>query len=434
MIDLPFKQAPRVLAVCWLIVVPAIAEAETLAEAWLIALESHNRIAAATAERDAASDEFARAKAERLPRIDLSSAYTQLDDAPRFSFGNSFVSPPLFNGDNLLTTSAQATLPLYTSGLLARGIAAADATTSAAEHRLTSVRQDIKLGVAVRYVQVLRAKRHLAVAKSNVTTLSAHTLDTKNQYDAGAVPQNDYLAASVSLANAEQRQLQAANALDLAHADYNRMLGRALDAAVALDSTLKIDAPERLAQTLSEATKLALAQRSELGAFASQAKALRDQSAAERARSKPQLALAAGYNYLENAVLDDDQFWSIGLGFQWRLFDGGRSKKQASALARRANATQYRHDDLASLIALQVRQAWLDRDVAVSREAVAGSAVRQAAENLRVARDRYHAGAGTSTEVLDAETLRTLSLNNRDNAELDVALARLTLLWAVGTL
>ncbi|HNP64127.1 MAG TPA: TolC family protein [Woeseiaceae bacterium] len=433
-IGLLMKQAIRPVVLCCLLASPVVAAAETLHEAWLVALASHNRIAAASAERDAAEDDYAHSKAERLPRVDLNSAYTQFDEAPRFSFGSSFVSPPLFDGDSILTTSALASLPLYPGGLLPHSIAAADASVRAAEHQLASVRQDIKLGVAVRYVQVLRAQRQLAVAKSNVTTLGAHTLDTKNQFEAGAVPRNDYLAATVSLANAELGHLQAANALDLANADYNRMLGRALDETVTLESALTIDAIAPLAQSLDEATTLALAQRAELAAFTAQAQSLQNRSLAERARSKPQLALAAGYNYLENDVLDDDQFWSIGIGFEWQLFDGGRSKKQASALARRASARQHQRDDLARSIALQVRQAWLDHDVALNRELVARASVQQATENLRVARDRYRAGAGTSTEVLDAETLRTLSLNNRDNAELDVALTSLTLLWAIGAL
>ena len=249
MLESPARKAIRFIGLCWLLVVPAIAAAETLDEAWLIALESHNRIAAASAELDAATDELSLAKAERLPRVDLNSAYTQFDTAPRFAFGDSFISPPFFDDDDVLTTSALATLPLYTSGLLPHSIAAADANARAAEHQLTGVRQDIKLGVAVRYVQVLRAQRRLAVAKSTVTTLNAHTLDAKNQFDTGAVPQNDYLAASVSLADAEQRLLQAVNELDMAHADYNRMLGRALDDTVALESTLTIDAPETLAQS-----------------------------------------------------------------------------------------------------------------------------------------------------------------------------------------
>jgi outer membrane protein TolC len=60
--------------------------------------------------------------------------------------------------------------------------------------------------------------------------------------------------------------------------------------------------------------------------------------------------------------------------------------------------------------------------------------VQQAEENLRVVRDRYRNGEGTNTEVLDAESLRTVSLSNLDTARYDASLAELTLAHAVGSL
>ena len=58
----------------------------------------------------------------------------------------------------------------------------------------------------------------------------------------------------------------------------------------------------------------------------------------------------------------------------------------------------------------------------------------QATENLRVVSNRYKAGASTNTEVLDAESLREQSLDNRDNAHFSLALAKLRLARAVGLL
>ena len=91
-------------------------------------------------------------------------------------------------------------------------------------------------------------------------------------------------------------------------------------------------------------------------------------------------------------------------------------------------------DDLEGNIALQVRQAWLDVQETRERTRVTEAAVAQAEENLRVVRDRYRNGEGTSTEVLDGEALRSLSLGNRDQARHDAALARFRLARAVGML
>ena len=61
-------------------------------------------------------------------------------------------------------------------------------------------------------------------------------------------------------------------------------------------------------------------------------------------------------------------------------------------------------------------------------------AAEQADENLRIARERYTAGLGTQTQLLQAESLRVQALRNRDDASLDAGLAQLRLARAVGAL
>ena len=123
-----------------------------------------------------------------------------------------------------------------------------------------------------------------------------------------------------------------------------------------------------------------------------------------------------------------------GVGVQWALFDGGQARKRAAAMDRNRRAARDQRADVESLIALQVRQAWLGVEETRKRVQVTADAVDQAEENLRIARDRYGAGLGTQTQLLEAETLRVQALSNRDNATLDSALARLQLARAVGAL
>ena len=413
---------------------PPATWAETLDEAWAVALDTHRQIAAASAERDAAAFELDRARGARMPQLGISSAYSKFDRAPSFAFGEGLTTPPLFDGDDLVSAGAQLSLPLYAGGGIRSGIEAAQAGAEAAEGNLAVVEQDIRLGVAEHYVAVLRAESAVEVAKSIVASLTTHTDDTRNRFEFGAVPQNDYLAASVTLASARQRLLQAENMLDYAGAAYNRYLGRPLSAPVSLDPALDIDGLVPDSHDLDGLIARAAGQRRELAAMDQQATAMRRQSDAARAQARPQLALTGGYMLLENEFLDDDQFWMTGLSLQWNIFDGGQARRRAAALDSRAAAIGHSRADLESLIALQVRGAWNDRSEAESRLEVAQSAVTQAEENLRVVRNRYNAGASTNVEVLDAEALREQSLSNRDNARFEVALAKLRLARAVGEL
>ena len=67
--------------------------------------------------------------------------------------------------------------------------------------------------------------------------------------------------------------------------------------------------------------------------------------------------------------------------------------------------------------------------IEVTRETLA-----QAEENLKVTRDRYKEGVGTNTEVLDAESLRTVNYVSYDKANNDAVLAVLRLRYAAGSL
>jgi outer membrane protein TolC len=412
---------------------PGAALAETLDSAWADALASHRQIEAAGAMREAADYELEQARGARLPQLGLSSVYTRFDEAPGFSLGP-ITTPPIFAGDDYVSAGVQVQVPLYYGGGVNARIDAAEFGATAAEDQLAAVVQDIKLGVAEHYVGVLRAESAVAVSESYVASLRSHTENARNRYEFGDVPQNDYLAASVTLANAEQRLLQATNHLDYARAAYNRFLGRPLDTPVALDPQLGIDEFIPATASLDELIDQARLNRTELRALDAQEKALRSRADSVRASARPQLALTGGYMYLENEFLTQDEFWMAGVSLNWNLFDGGQARKQGYAIDRKAKAVGHNRADMASMVDLQVRRAWNDRSEAGSRRQVAESAVDQASENLRVVRNRYQAGASTNTEVLDAEALREQSMSNLDNARFEVELAKLRLARAIGVL
>ena len=428
------KPATQYPALAALLFLPVLTGAEDLNQAWSDAIASHNQLAAAAARRDAAGLNLESAQAERWPRLDVTSAFTQLDEAPRFDFGGGTTSQPLFDSDNFVQAGVQVSLPLYAGGAISAGVGAAEYAAEASAEQYEAVLQDIKLGTGEHYVQVLRAESGLEVAESNVRTLQAHTELARRQFEFGTVPKNDFLAASVALADAEQRRLQAENALDYARAAYNRFLNRPLDQAVALDPELEIDHLVPAGETLESLILAATAQRDELAVLKAEVNSLRENSTAVRARSRPQFALTGGYMYLENAFLDSDEFWMAGVSFQWNLFNAGRNRDRAAALERQALAVDHTRSDLLSSISLQVRRAWNDRLEAEARTHVAEAAVDQAIENLRVVQNRYEAGSSANIEVLDAEALRQQALSNRDNARYELVIAKLRLARAIGAL
>ena len=411
------------------------AGAETLTEAWALADAQDNALAAVRSQAEAAELDAAAARAQRWPSLAVGGAYTRLDDSPAFDFGFTglpIVPPELFGGDDFWMGAATVTVPLFTSGRISSSIAAAEARGRGAGAQVEGAEEDVKLAVADAYVGVLRARRALEVADSNVKSLESLVSDIGAMFERELVPKNDLLAVQVALADARQGRLRAANAAEIALAAYNRRVGEPLTRPAELDEALPV--PAGLQTDPDQLVQAAVEKRSELKALDEQATAYGQLAKTERARVLPQLSLTGAYNYLENTFLDDDDFASVGVGVQWAVFDGGQARKRAAALDRSRRATEQQRADVESLIALQVRQSWLDVEETRQRIQVTADAVDQAEENLRIARERYGAGLGTQTQLLEAESLRVQALTNRDNAVLDAGLAKLKLARAVGSL
>jgi outer membrane protein len=407
--------------------VASSAAAETLQQAWDIALSVGRPLKASRENTAAAANLLDASKSARLPSIGVEAGYTAFDVEPALKFGSAQV--PMAQKDST-AYKAMAALPIYTGGRIERSIDAANASLEAARSGEIGDVQNLKLRVADSYVNVLRAQSALKVAESHVTSLESHASDVANLLAQGMVATSARLSAQVALLDARQKALQVANSLDLARATYNRLLGRSLDLEVWVEE-FSADIQESV---LAALTEKALAQRSELIAMASQIEALQHQAAAVRGENAPQVALTGGYAHQDNRYQVHEGQWVVGVGVKWNVFDGGGVRQRSQAVERQAAALSEQRGEVASVIGLQVRQAWLDVNETRKRTAVTASAIDQAEENLRVVRDRYANGLAPHTEVLDAETLRVNSETNHANSVFDAVMAGLRLKRATGDL
>lgn len=423
----------RHLLWCALVMAAATAgRAETLEDAWRMAGEADAGLAAMRSRTEASQAGELAARAERWPRVTVDASYQRFDDAPSFSFpvgSETFTSPELVRGDDFVVGRAQVEVPLFTGGRVAAGIESARQSARSAGLTEQGYEQDLRLRVAAAYVGVLRARRAVRAAEATVASLGSHASDVAVMVEREAVARNDLLAAQVTLADAEQARLRASNREALAIAAYNRLVGQPMDRVPQLEELVPGTVP---VASLEELVARALASRRELAGQEARSLALAQQARSESASRWPQVGLLAGYQHLDNQVLDDEDFGLLGVGVTWTLFDGGRIRQRASALRSASRAAARDRDDLASLVALEVREAWLGLQEATARVEVTRVAVTQAQENLRVGRELYGVGLATNTVVLDAEALRLRAVSNHDDALLDRVLSELRLKRATG--
>lgn len=425
----------RGLFVAWVFIAGLQAtpgHAETLDEAWRIALAGDHSVKSAHATTTSARQRVDAAASNRLPSLTLEAGYSAKTDPSAVDVSEFGLPAEAFQVDEKQSASyaANVAVPLYTSGRIHNRIEAADSQAQAAQLDESAVLQALKLQVAQAYIAVLRAQQDKIVADSQVDSLAAHAAETDSLFKQGLTDRNAVLSARVTLADARQQVIQAQNRVDIALSAYNRLLQRPLDTGVSLEDPTPQNPPGPLPELIDRA----LAQRPEILSLTRQVDALHHRSAAERATNRPQLTLNGGYRYDQNKFQVNEGIWAVGVNLKWNAFDGGRSRYDSSAIAQQASALTESLADQRSKLTVAVRKVWLDLHESQSRLQVTERAVAQADENLHVARSLFKRGMAKHTQVLDAEQLRTRTLNNHTQARYDHLMSAIRLHYELGEL
>lgn len=407
--------------------------AETLEQAWATAVASDHGQAAMHADTEAARADQRATRALRWPTVQAEATELHVNKPPQVlvqlpAYG---ISLPITADRNVGLGGVIASVPLFTSGRISHAIGAARAGLVAAQSQERGSNSELRLQVARRYFDVLRAQHLLVVMDDAQASLEAHARDVGNLYAKGYVPRKDLLGVQVMLADVSQQVRESRNRLDLADAAYNRQLDRPLDTPVHL---VDRGPSGHVAGDLVTLTREAMAQREELKAFDSAARANDNLAASKRAENLPSLALVGGYARWDSSRLGSAGSWVVGATLNWKFFDGGRTRAEASHYTQLAVAAREREQEARSLIRLDVRRAWLSLHDTNDRMHVAHDALGAARENLRVARSRYREGLGTNADVLDAERENSAAETRYYLARYAAAYAEIDLERATGNL
>jgi outer membrane protein TolC len=323
------------------------------------------------------------------------------------------VKQPIFAGGGILAN--------YEAGRLGHEIASLEETT---------VVQDMVQEVRVAYFNVLKAERGLDVARQSVEQLDAHRSMAHDFFDVGVIPKNDLLRAEVELANSRQNLVRAENAVEMAKAKFNTVLRREIDTPTEVEDILIL---RPYTMTFDECQKIAMENRPEVKSYTR--KVEQSQKLVKLAKSEylPSVNVVGHFErYGDNANVNgspyrnQDNTYVMGMA-TWNFWEWGRTKNRVDASRSRQNQIAYALDNIKDQVALEVKNAWLALHEAEKQVAVTKKSIEQADENFRVSKERYQEHVGTSTDVVDAQTLLTKAKTDYFNAlsDYNISIARL---------
>jgi outer membrane protein TolC len=213
----------------------------------------------------------------------------------------------------------------------------------------------------------------------------------------------------------------------------NTILGlpaeRPLSLAVKEVETTAPDFPDH-----STALDQALHNRPEIKAALKRVEALKGGVEAVKSAFGPKVRAEGSYGRRDTIFFPQDDEWLAGISIEWPLFTGFFREHRLS----RAKTEVSREEAEVRQLLLKVRQeVWTATSrIKETYEAVQTTkvAVIHAQESMRMAKERYEAGAGTVTDLLDSQTALARAQANQVEAEWDYHTAQALFKRSIGSL
>jgi NodT family efflux transporter outer membrane factor (OMF) lipoprotein len=375
-----------------------------------------------------ARSQIAQAKLQPSANLDASALYQR---APE-----NYIIPPPLAGHTFWMSQAGASLSwdLDFWGRQANAVHRAQALTRSAALDVENARLMLGTAIAQAYVELYRENALADIAERSAAQRENIVAITRRRVAAGVDTQLELRQAEGQLPQAHVARDQARASADLAVHELAALTGQGAEAYAAIHRpVLNLDAalpvPTALPINL-------LARRPDVLSARLNIEAADSQRLSDRAAFYPDINLKAlagiGAFGLNNLVQWSARGYGAGPLISLPLFDGGRLRAQYQSSEAQLDGAVAAYNDIV-LRAVQQTADQLTRIDALARERVDQQQTLEANEAAyRLAEERYRAGLASYLSVLNAETQVLTARQTMVDIVANQAVARVTLLLAVG--
>jgi outer membrane protein len=400
-----------------------------LDQALAIALERNPSLAASRSDVDAAQAGVTQATAAYYPQLKASAGYDRTWSDQEAGASDGGDSPTEIT--DTFATGISLSQYLFDFGKTQAEVDRSRKSLAVVEKQLTTVEKTLVRDVAQAYFEVLKNHELVTVSQENLAMRRQLLDQAKALYEQGMRPRIDVTSAEAELSQAQLSLVTSQFGVQEATIAFERLLGGPPSSgAYTLAEVAPAPSPTTDLPPLIQKGTVA---RSEIAALQAQVDAAQAGVLATRRSAYPSLDATGSYAYEGEAVPMEDHRWQVGVSLNWSLFTGFRQAgevAEAKADLKRLRA-ELRNQKLQ--VTEEISQAFFQWQTAKASIRSAETALRQAEENLAIARGRYKAGVSDVVELSDAQVLYTESRSALVQAvyERHEALAGLT--FAVGT-
>lgn len=303
---------------------------------------------------------------------------------------------------------------------------------------LLTVRKKYLLNVAYVYYDLLKSKKWLDIANSNIERLTKHREAAGLRLKVGNATKTALLRAEAELAGAGSELIRAKNDVEIARAVLAGMVGIDGDFDVADDN--RRETPDYLTKGCEQETveclkERALNERAEIRSLAINRSISEDKVRYAKGAYWPTLSLEGVYNREEEEPASTFSLTEriyAGLRLDFPFFEGGLRRTEVREAEARLRQAELILEDFKNTVSVEVERAYLNLMTASGLLTSLKAEVAYAVDNYNAVSKQFEYGLANSIDVMDANTLLVTAERNLANVRYDYHFAVLKLKHAIG--
>ena len=321
---------------------------------------------------------------------------------------------------------------LFDGGQVSSAVGQQRARYRAAQSRLSDVQQNISFEAIQAYVNVLRRRNLLELAKKNVANHEKYLDKISEQVEGGQASRADLKQTAGRLALAQSREIDFRRQLEDVEATYAEVTGRQPQGLT--EPTFMPE--ESLPETRQAAVTQALEQNPSLQAqghnVVAADEALDESYAAFFPRFNVELSAGAGEDVDGSRGRNNELLALVRMNYS--LYAGGSDTARTQSRAARKSANKSRRDNRRREVQAQMIQAW--NNLTNTRESLEhlGDYVLSAEQTRDAYVDQFDLGMRTQFDLLDSEIEAFNANVELTNARYDYQLAKYQIRSLLGNL
>ena len=377
---------------------------------------------------------------QQVPQIGGKLQYTRNSRVPAFTipFGGMDISIPSSLVNNYV---AEANVNINLSDYIYRYpklVKAAKLGLEVAKTSKASAMVDAGQDARLAYYEWLRAKLNVLVAQRQLVQIQATVGQIRSQFEVQRVSKADLLRVESQEAEAEQTLDQLKNLSALREEQLRLLIGATNNEPLALGEDVRKEIAAPAAGPLADELHKALAQRLDVRVLVQGIAAKEHQAEAENSAYLPRLTAFGVADYARPhqrifPVVDEFRgTWSAGLQLSWTLNDTLIASTTQHRLKAETDELRADKENLTRGARIELLNAQQAVQLAVHALETTSKGLQAAEEGYRVRKELLNAERATAVELVDAETDLTRARINALNARVDLRVAKVQLVHALG--